>query len=91
VVATTGVGVTTTTVATTTVATIASVATTTSIIPCTTAIPEDALSVDTIKVEMEGRLGALAKEKKASHVRNPYRKANNLERPDKVLFSTCTG
>jgi hypothetical protein len=40
---------------------------------------------------MEGRLGALAKEKKASHVRNPYRKVNNLERPDKVLFSTCTG
>jgi hypothetical protein len=60
---------TTTTVATTTVATVARtmVARTMSIVPCstTTTIHEDALSVETIKVEIERRLGAMVKEKKS--------------------------
>jgi hypothetical protein len=86
VVATTTVGLvtTTTTVETTTVATVATVETVatvaTNILPpstTATAIPEDALSVETISVELERRLGALAK---ASKVRNPYCKANNETR-----------
>jgi hypothetical protein len=43
----------------------------------TTAIPEDAFSVATIKVEIERCLGAMEKEKKASNVRKPYCKAND--------------
>jgi hypothetical protein len=42
-------------------------------------IPEDALSVDTIKVEIKRRLLATETSKKSHTIRNPYRKASDAK------------
>jgi hypothetical protein len=64
-------------VATTTVGATTAEVTPTQATTATTAIPEDDLSVDKIKVEIERCLGVSKRRKKATNVRNPYPKAND--------------